>query len=327
MTQTLAPTLATNETTLATRAPSGVSTPLLTTTVPRQFVHRAAVAEVFLTGWAPVDDKSFSVTAQWPRAHSFFTPISGHYDPLLAAETIRQVGALLAHTAFEVPLDHKFLLWDLNYTVAPEHIALGSTPADLELDVVCTEIRLRGRKLSRLRYEAAIRHDGRVIATGGASYTCTSNEAYRRLRAAHLDAVPGPVDLGAPVPPRTVGRALGSDVVLSPGDRPDHWQLRVDIDHPILFDHHNDHVPGMVLLEAARQAAQAMEPAGSTALPASMNSTFHQYAEFGTPCVIRAESLADSTDPADPDAGVRVTAHQAGELVFSSVVVNAPLPA
>ncbi|MEN8655981.1 ScbA/BarX family gamma-butyrolactone biosynthesis protein [Streptomyces sp. 21So2-11] len=327
MTQTLAPTLGTNETTVATGHHLVGSTPVLTTTVPRQFVHRAAVAEVFLTGWAPVDDKSFSVTAQWPRAHSFFTPISGHYDPMLAAETIRQVGALLAHTAFEVPLDHKFLMWDLNYTVAPEYIALGSTPADLELDVVCSEIRLRGRKLARLRYEAAIRHRGQVIATGGASYTCTSAEAYRRLRAAHLDATPGPVDLGAPVPPRSVGRALASDVVLSPGDRPDRWQLRVDIDHPILFDHHNDHVPGMVLLEAARQAAQTLEPGGSPTLPASMNSTFHRYAEFGTPCVLQAESLANSTDPADPVAGVRVTAHQGGELVFSSLVVNAPLPA
>lgn len=320
MIQTLAPTHTMNEEAVGSRYRSAVATHALTTTVPRQFVHRAAVAEVFLTGWAPGDDTTFSVSAQWPRAHSFFTPVGGCYDPMLAAETIRQVGSLLAHAAFEVPLDSKFLMWDLNYAVAPEYLTLGSAPADLELDVVCSEIHRRGRRLARLRYEATVRHENRIIATGGASYTCTSAEAYSRLRAARAGATPGPADLGPPVPPRLVGRSAASDVVLSPSGHPDRWQLRVDSAHPILFDHHNDHVPGMVLLEAARQAARALEPACTPALAASVDSTFHRYVEFGTPCWIEAEFLAD------PDDGVRVTGHQNGELVFSSVVINSGLP-
>ncbi len=62
--------------------PSLFRYPNLTTTVPKELVHRAAVAEVMLTDWERVDDTRFKVAAQWPRGHSFFTPIDGRYhDP------------------------------------------------------------------------------------------------------------------------------------------------------------------------------------------------------------------------------------------------------
>lgn len=43
-------------------------------------------------------------------------------------------------------------------------------------------------------------------------------------------------------------------MVIDNDDAGDGWPLRVDRTHPILFDHQLDHVPGMLLLEAARQA-------------------------------------------------------------------------
>ncbi|WP_240362091.1 AfsA-related hotdog domain-containing protein [Streptomyces sp. RLB1-9] len=40
----------------------------------------------------------YTLTAQWPRAHTFFTTPDGtHHHPLQAAETIRQTGIYLAH--------------------------------------------------------------------------------------------------------------------------------------------------------------------------------------------------------------------------------------
>ena len=45
----------------------------LTSIVPRQYVHRAAVSEVLLTGWRPgAAPQTFTVDAQWPRGHSLF---------------------------------------------------------------------------------------------------------------------------------------------------------------------------------------------------------------------------------------------------------------
>ncbi|WP_442819295.1 AfsA-related hotdog domain-containing protein [Streptomyces sp. NBC_01236] len=64
-----------------------------------------------------------------------------------------------------------------------------------------------------------------------------------------------------PLPPPAgltpFGRDRFEDAVLAATDRPDRWQLRVDTTHPALFDHLVDHAPGILLLEAARQAARA----------------------------------------------------------------------
>ena len=125
----------------------------LTTTVPRELVHRAAVAEVMLTSWQRLDDTHFGMTAQWPRGHSFFTPVEGvHHDPLIAAETIRQIGSLLAHAEFGVPFGHQFLLEELSLTVHPEQLRVGGTPAALDLEVLCKEVKKRGNRLTGLCY-------------------------------------------------------------------------------------------------------------------------------------------------------------------------------
>ncbi|MDK0524553.1 ScbA/BarX family gamma-butyrolactone biosynthesis protein [Streptomyces sp. ML-6] len=291
--------------------------PSLTTTVPKEFVHRAAVAEVMLTDWKREDDTHFKVTAQWPRGHSFFSPIGAHHDPLLAAETIRQVGSLLAHAEFGVPLGHHFLMWDLQYTVEPDQMLIGDTPASLDIDITCTEVKQRGGALTGLRYEAVVHRDGRPAVTGSASYTCTTPAVYRRLRGDRgTPEGPPRLALTAPASPQSVGRMSPIDVVLSPVGETNRWQLRADTRHHVLFDHPVDHVPGMVLLEAARQAAAAICE-GSAVLPVDIASEFHRYAELDTPCMIQAQPLPDAVGG---EQSVLVTGHQDGELVFTSTV-------
>ncbi|MFI8939041.1 ScbA/BarX family gamma-butyrolactone biosynthesis protein [Streptomyces syringium] len=322
-------------------APITPSEPRLTTTVPREFVHRAAVAEVLLTGWRRLDELRFQVSAQWPRGHSFFTPVhdtrhGARHDPMLIAETVRQIGSLLAHAEFDVPLGHQFLMWSLDYTARPEQLGVGFAPAELELDVSCSQVRRRGGAFAGMRYDVVLRRDGLLAATGGAGFTCTSPEVYRRLRGPRL---PGPpTTLGSPVFPQHVGRASAFDVVLSAADaggcgscgrpveplragprRSGRWQLRADIRHPILFDHPVDHIPGMVLLEAARQAAMALDP-GSAVSPTALTSAFHRYAELSSPCWIAAER-------GEPDAAgstvTHVSGHQDDELLFTCAITTA----
>ncbi|MFE9683999.1 ScbA/BarX family gamma-butyrolactone biosynthesis protein [Streptomyces sp. NPDC006285] len=290
----------------------------LTTTVPKEFVHRAAVAEVMLTDWQRTDEAHFTVAAQWPRSHSFFTPSqTGHHDPLIAAETIRQVGTLLGHAEFGVPLDHQFLLQELVVEVQPEQLAVGGTPASLDLDITCTEIKKRGENLSGLRYEAVIRRDGALAATGSLSYTCTTPAVYRRLRGHHvLDGPLNPIALTAPAAPQSVGRMSPVDVVLSPIGEADRWQLRVDTRHPVLFDHPVDHIPGMLLIEAARQAAAATLGHESF-MPLGLTSEFKHYGELDAPCFIEARRLPRTAAGVDT---VVVSGHQDGHEVFRSTV-------
>lgn len=297
--------------------------PSLTTTVPREFVHRASIAEVMLTHWERVDDTHFTVAAQWPRRHGFFATVDGFHDPLLVAETIRQAGILLSHAEFAVPLGHQFLMWDLTVDVRPEHMRVEATPAALDLTIACTDIKRRGGRLAGLHYEVVIRRDGEVAATGGATFSCTAPAVYRRLRAARTaGASPAPLALTSPVAPQDVGRLSATDVVLSPAPAPDCWQLRADTRHPVLFDHPCDHVPGMVLLEAARQAAAAFLQ--RPCLPTGITSEFARYAELDTPCMIEVCPL-----PPHPHGPQRllVTGRQDSELVFTSTVTVTPAPA
>lgn len=291
----------------------------LTTTVPKEFVHRASVAEVMLTDWARTGDLRFSVTAQWPRGHSFFTPVADRYDPLMAAETFRQAGALLAHAEFEVPLDFHFLMWDLTIEVRPAHLTVGGAPASLELDVTCRDVKERGGALAGFRYDVVMRRDGLVAATGSASFSCMSPNVYRRLRRGRGPDAVRPLPLTAPTVPQAVGRVSPTDVVLSATPRPDRWRLRLDTRHPILFEHPADHVPGMVLLEAARQAALSM--VGCRSVPLALSSEFTRYVELDEPCFIEARVV--------PGDGTRVvvTGSQGDEPVFSSEVTMGPLAA
>ena len=293
----------------------------LTATVPRQYVHRAAVAEVLLTGWRPTRD-GFALTAQWPRGHSFFLVQPGRrYDPLIVAETVRQVGLLLAHAEFGVPLDHRFLMRELAFTADPEALRLGSAPAELDLEVTCSDIGRRGRHLSGMRYRVEIRQDGRWTAGGSAWFACSSAAVYRRLRGESRPPAAGRA-LTEPVCPALVGRVDAGDVVLSPADdedRPAHgrasrWRLRVDQAHPVLFDHPVDHVPGMLLLEAARQAGQAV-CSPTRVIPASLHSSFRKYVEPDQPCWI--ETGPTTTGP-EGELRMTIIGRQHGEAVFAA---------
>lgn len=86
---------------------------------------------------------------------------------------------------------------------------------------------------------------------------------------------------------------------------PGRWPLRLDIRHPTLFGRPNDHVPGILLLEAARQAATATVPGF---LPVSLRSDFLRYVELDRPCRIEATTAPE---------GVLVRAVQDGGTVFT----------
>ncbi|MGW1216643.1 ScbA/BarX family gamma-butyrolactone biosynthesis protein [Streptomyces sp. NPDC002499] len=294
----------------------------LTTTVPKELVHRVSVSEVLLTGWERRADDRFALTAQWPRGHSFFTSIDGCHDPLIAVETVRQAGILLAHAEYRIPQGHHFLVNDLGVAVRPRHLRVEQTPASLDLDVRCVDVKERGGAVTGFRIEVDIHRDGSLAATGSGTLTSVAPRVYERLRAARGGDPAQVLPLTAPVSPQTVGRMSPMDVVLSPAGGEGTWQLRVDTRHPALFDHAVDHVPGMLLLEAARQAAVAT--AGPAGLPLEIAGEFLRYVELNAPCMIEAHPAG--TRP-DGTRTVLVSARQDTATVFRCTVTLAPPPA
>ncbi|MFD8256379.1 ScbA/BarX family gamma-butyrolactone biosynthesis protein [Streptomyces werraensis] len=297
-------------------ASAGRAYPSLTTTVPKEFVHRASIAEVLLTDWARLDEHRFTVAAQWPRGHSFFTSTHNCHDPLMVAETFRQAGMLLAHTELGVPLGYQLLVRDLGVHIKPEHLGVGATPATVELHMTATDVRQRGGILTSCRYDAVIHRDGHPAGTAHGTVTCMAPATYRRIRTLHgPHTTQPPLTLTAPLAPQLVGRSSPKDVVLSPTTHPGQWRLRVDPTHPILFDHPLDHVPGMLLLEAARQSTTAT--LGHTTPPHHIDSTFTRYVELNTPCLIHTTTHPTTTPHQQT---LTITAHQNNHPAFHCTI-------
>ncbi|MDJ0382873.1 ScbA/BarX family gamma-butyrolactone biosynthesis protein [Streptomyces sp. G-G2] len=294
----------------------------VTTTVPREYVHKSALSEVLLTGWHRDDQDSFTITAQWPRAHCFYRSQNGLHDPLLFAETVRQIFPLLSHAAYTVPFGHHLIWEHFRYAIAPGAAALEARlrPAEVTLYVNCHDVVQRRGKLGALSLHVEARRDGVWLGSAQTRFSSHAPAIYRRLRAGYADvdtAATVPVPL--PISPKLVGHELRENVVLAATTSPRRWQLRVDTEHPVLFDHPVDHVPGALMLEAARQAAHVV--AGpARAMAAAMDTKFTRFAELDAPCWVEAEP--------EPGTGrVRVSIHQEGQELFTARVSTTPLPA
>ncbi|MFF1923724.1 ScbA/BarX family gamma-butyrolactone biosynthesis protein [Streptomyces sp. NPDC058221] len=276
--------------------------------------HRPDQQDAFPTGLTRLTDSQFSVPAHWPTPHRFFSPVTGGYqDPLLIAESIRQTTMLIAHSEFGVPLDASFVMWQLHYASEAQCLVLGEDPWDLTMEVTCSRIQYRARRLGSMDVDFLFHRRGTLFATGGGRISVTSAAIYQRLRGHRSAMLDARIPLLPAVAPHAVGRTSERDVVLAPAPAPDTWELRVDTRHPTLYSHPNDHVPGILLMEAARQAAQAFSP-GRTFLPASMEADFLQYVELDRPCRIEALPVpADETSP----AGVLIRAVQGDEPAFT----------
>ncbi|MCF6524515.1 ScbA/BarX family gamma-butyrolactone biosynthesis protein [Streptomyces sp. JJ36] len=290
-------------------------------TVPRTLVHRAAVSEVLLTGIRPDGEHAYRVGAQWPRGHSYYGPVAGSWhDPMLLAETIRQAGLLVAHQVLRVPGDTRFATRDTSFQVTEDGVRLADRPADLVLDVRLSEVSRRGTAVSGFAYDVTCYRDGRRIGTGSTTAACIPDRVYRRLRGARAgNVVERP--LPEPVAAERVGRCAEQDVVLGVTEVDQVWTLRADPDHPVLFDHRVDHFPGMVVMEAARQAALTALgcPDG---LFVGCAGSFRRYIEFDSPCLL---SVAEPQNCLGGRSVVPVTFHQGGaEVASCDVAVRDP---
>ncbi|MEI7032155.1 ScbA/BarX family gamma-butyrolactone biosynthesis protein [Streptomyces pratensis] len=279
-------------------------------------VHRTRPEDAFPRNWVRLGHDRFSVAAVLPHDHPFFAPVGGdRHDPLLVAEAMRQAAMLAFHAGYGVPLGHHFLMADLDYVCHPEHLGVGGAPAEVDVEVFCSDLKWRSGLPVQGRVGWAVYRDGRLAATGTGATRFTSPQVYRRMRG-EVPAEGISIPRSAPVPTARAGRTRAQDVVLSPTARGGVWELRVDTRHPTLFQRPNDHVPGMLLLEAARQAACLVAGSGGI-LPMEASTRFHRYAEFGSPCSIGAVVLPHATGDT---VAVQVTGHQDGEPVFSTVM-------
>lgn len=223
--------------------------------VPRSLVHRRSTGEVLPTDWRRISANHFEVGLQWPRRHWFFhAPLP---DSALVAESIRQAAVLLCHVAYDVPADTRFLMSSIGFEIRADGQIGAQRGEAIELVV---EVRVRDtqragtRRLRRARMEMVVAdRDGQTVAIGHGDLSILDATTYDRIRGAARGAVPPPERRLAPVQWDLVGRSSPDDVVLA--HTPEGYVLELDGRHPVFFDHLLDHIPGLALIEACRQAA------------------------------------------------------------------------
>ena len=221
-------------------------------TVGRELVHRRAVSEVFPTGLVRNSATDFTVSAQWPRWHVFYGVRGNRFDSALVLETVRQATILIAHAGLAVPLGHLFLMPHIDVAMTADRSPESGQPTQVTANVNVSGLRETPDAITAFRVAATFHVDGQEVARGDASARIVDPVIYRRFRPARLgSAANGNID---PVPAAAVAHTSDWNVVVGRPATRHRWPLRVDTTNPILFDHPLDHVPGVLLIEAVRQA-------------------------------------------------------------------------
>lgn len=274
--------------------------------VPRHLVHRSALAEVLLTDWRADGGGHYRIAAQWSRSHSLYRIRTGRHDPLMLAETLRQAGILLSQIALDVPADHQLVMDRMRWSTRPAGIPAGTAPALVVGYVRVAEPRRRTRSVVSLRIDIDfVVDDYDQVGSAAGWARCLSPSVYERVRGRTAKSEDVVVDAPEPVDAALVG-AGGDDVVLAPAAADGTWHLRPLTDHPVLFDHPLDHLPGMLMIEGARQAGRLVCGWPDAHL-ARCDTTFSRFVELTTPSTVKAILLG--ADEASATLDLRIVQH------------------
>lgn len=293
--------------------------------VDRTLVHRAAVAEVFVTDGHRTGERSVRVAAQLPPNHAYFgdhLTAPSAVDPLLLLEVARQAGIYGGHL-LGIPLSSVMLISASTLDItAPDMLPPAARPTDLVVDNAFEVTRLHSRRPRSGRVHQELTVDGGAVATHVLEVLVMAHEHHDIVRSA-VRSGPVPTTAGLAdrphpeaVPPGAVGRVHPANVVLAAVRRSTEEVTALvapRFGNRALFDHTYDHLPGAVLTEAARQLALlvAGDPRRRVR---GLAARFPRFAELDAPLTAHAPAAPD------PEGAVPVVLRQAGTDVATVAV-------
>jgi len=303
--------------------------------VDRTLLHRRALSEVFLTDCRRIDANRYAAGAQLPPSHGYYTDHLSRtrlIDPLLLLECCRQAETYGGHALYGVPADTNFILLDWSLQVPDiEALAAGSGPVELAIAVTTHGARRIAGALRRLTYQMAMAIDGRNIGDAHISVGYLPSDRYQLLRCQRRGSPPASSSnlqlrtSGAPVSAHLVARSDPRNVLLIDREVTADGlsaQVRPAVDNPSMFDHAQDHLPGMVLTEAARQASllalhdlHGVAPA--QCVLSALRGTFHAYAELDAPVLVHIGAITSVAPTVGAERSWQLQAQfrQSGDLL------------
>ena len=289
-------------------------------TVDRRLVHRDAVAEVLLTDVVPHPDDAtadppaegarFVVAVHVPRAHTYYgdhpDPV---VDPVLLVEAVRQAAEAVSHGHLGVGDTDRFVVRDLLVDlVRPLAVASSSDGVVHAVLTLRDVVRVRGA-LRSVRVTADVRHARpgerpTRLGTVELAVAVLTDEGYAYLRGPRSTRG-GAAELGRAAAPRqglvdavAVARSRAENVVVAdPRHGADGSTARLEpaFANASMFDHPQDHVPAMVLVEAVRQLVVHRALAGHDVPPApgalSLAARFLAFVELDAVAELRLTAV------------------------------------
>jgi 2-oxo-3-(phosphooxy)propyl 3-oxoalkanoate synthase len=250
--------------------------------VPRDLVHRRALAEVLIADTVQVAEDEFLLGTQLPRAHTLWSDRRYPYhDPLITVEVCRQACIATLHRYYNVPPEWQFLSKRIDFRVVnlDAYADDEASPPEGILRARILNKRERDGALHAITIESELSIDGTLGGTVCGDVIAMQQSAYQRLRAQQLKVKYESLDtsraqeLVRPVDAARVGRTLQRNVAIgdsTEGVAPSgecRYTAVVDQTHPCFFDHPLDHLPGALIMEIHRQTAIAAAGSANIGMP------------------------------------------------------------
>ncbi|WP_175772857.1 AfsA-related hotdog domain-containing protein [Paraburkholderia phenazinium] len=246
--------------------------------LPKTLVHKWSIDQVLLTSYVQQSRTETLLGAQLPRSHGLYCEnMTENRNPDIAAliEICRQSCFVIAHTQFEVPLSgnhFQFLFQELEATTFPTQLTSKAsnepTVKQPILIVASSAVERewkRGTGTSGLSWNFKLRtRDELDLGNVRIQQTWIERAKWKEMRGVMRRGrgLPPQPTLESPpdseLRPSEVARSNPQNVVLQRVHKiEDRYEAvaRVDIRHPVLFDHSIDHIYAMVQTEASRQLA------------------------------------------------------------------------
>ncbi|MGH3879821.1 MAG: AfsA-related hotdog domain-containing protein [Actinophytocola sp.] len=286
--------------------------------LPKKLVHKDGFDDVFLTSFASLGERESVLGATLPRSHGFYCefPVTDRAPDLaLLVEICRQACFVVAHNQFDVPLggpnDAKFLMKAMSGEFVDTTPFETDEPVNIAVACTIEEVSRRRGEVSGLVWAFTVRVGDVVVARARMAQTMMSRTIWGQLRGRLRTERGLPVKMAPVEPPRPstltateVGRLNPANVVLGEVFAVDGEyvaKMRVDLRHPVMFDHPADYVFAMVQLEASRQlalvaASRALGVPATELAMWSVDSEFVAVAEFDLATRLRATVRAARTE-------------------------------
>jgi len=321
----------------AKRVPSEESVPRIDfmQTISRDLTHKRRLENVYVTSMDQLSDTEFLCGAYVPQANAYLNDMrSGPNDVTLTVIEIgRQLGIALCHSYMGVGRANVFILNTLQFESYPAY----HTTDWAKYDTVSANAEITNQVYRSDGALHMVRAGGDMVVGENkvcrlrSDWTIQSVESGQRLREigkarnkrnalSHQEIFP-PFEAFKIQPIFPVRRSLlNRDLWVAHNGSKFAAALEVDLGNLFFFDHENDHVPGMLILEGMRELAIDVGmrfPRASSGQPriARIDMGFKNFAELDYPVVLIAE-VEDKFDNDDhKELYIRIEAQQFGKTI------------